>query len=132
MPFDLGSQRRTARSLPPLPFLLTDIHPHVSAWKTASLSSPTRSLHYVATPVDATSSPRNLVDLAETARRSQDGGDGSRVISTRRRGDRQGTGKVDGNGNEHFRTFFLAFHHFDEEMAVRVLKDAMLNSDGIG
>lgn len=47
--------------------------------------------------------------------------------STRRR-----KGATEHSEKRHFRTFFLAFHHFDEDMAVRVLKDAMEGGDGIG
>jgi hypothetical protein len=32
----------------------------------------------------------------------------------------------------HFRTFCLAFHHFDEQGAGRVLEDAMRTGEGIG
>ena len=32
----------------------------------------------------------------------------------------------------HFRTFCLAFHHFDEQGARGILEDAMRTADGIG
>jgi hypothetical protein len=40
-------------------------------------------------------------------------------------------GKAD-DASRHFRTFFLAFHHFDEQGAQAVIRDAMENADGIG
>jgi len=34
--------------------------------------------------------------------------------------------------DRHFRTFCLAFHHFDEHGAKAVLEDAMRTAEGIG
>ena len=36
------------------------------------------------------------------------------------------------NEQRHLRTFCLAFHHFGEEGARRVMEDAMRTADGIG
>lgn len=60
------------------------------------------NLDYVDVPVDATRAPKDLA--------------------------RRGGGDAD----KHIRTFFLAFHHFDETSAKRVLEDAIENADGIG
>lgn len=85
--------------------------------------------------MDATDSPGNLVQLGQAGGErhphpptsTRDGKQQDEGISFRRTGE----GKKDDKDLQ-FRTFFLAFHHFDEEMAVRVLKDAMKSSDGIG
>jgi hypothetical protein len=112
--------------------------------------------------VDATDSPRDLVELGvggggrgrgEGGKRAEDSGGAistntSTSTSTRRRTGNTSNTTTNKNKNDdtpsnrhsdrrekrqrHFRTFFLAFHHFDEDMAVRVLKDAMEGGDGIG
>jgi hypothetical protein len=96
----LISVHRAAKSLPPTPFILTDLHPHTSAWQTLRNSAP--ALRYIPSSVDATRSSRD--QLAEFV----------------------------GKGGRHLRTFFLAFHHFDEMGAQEVIRDAMENADGIG
>ena len=103
--------------------------------------------------MDATRSPKDLVELGVKDNGQGKGGRGgqkswtdntSTSTSTRRRtgntnnnkNDIEAPAKLRSDGREkrqrHFRTFFLAFHHFDEDMAVRVLKDAMEGGDGIG
>jgi len=89
------NQRRTARSLAPIPVLLSDIHPHLPAWARLIHQSPTKSLSYAPYPVDATHTPGEL------------------------------------KKRRHLRTFCLAFHHFDEDGARRVLEDAMRTAEGI-
>lgn len=93
--------------------------------------------------VDATRSPKDLVQLGVGGRGRGEGGQKSWAdntstntstststsTSTRRR--KRGL-ENEHSEKRHFRTFFLAFHHFDEDMAVRVLKDAMEGGDGIG
>ncbi len=90
------SDHRKLRSLPPIPILLSDLHPHLSAWSTLTSASPSQSLSYLPYPVDATHAPEAM---------KQD---------------------------RHFRTFCLAFHHFDEAGARGVIEDAMRTADGIG
>ena len=92
----LFSRSRRGQSRKPISILLSDIQPHLSAWKRLSSESVSSSLGYLPYPVDATRAPEKM---------------------TKQR---------------HFRTFCLAFHHFDEEGAVRVLEDAMRTADGIG
>lgn len=94
------SEHRAAKSLPPTQFILTDLHPHTSAWQSLQRSAP--ALSYVPSSVDATRSSRDK--LANFV----------------------------GEGGRHLRTFFLAFHHFDEQGAQAVIRDAMENADGIG
>ncbi|KAJ9109356.1 hypothetical protein QFC21_000686 [Naganishia friedmannii] len=93
---------RSAKNLPATPFILTDIHPHPAAW--SNLRHSAAALDYVPRSVDATRAERELVGIA---------------------------GKAD-DASRHFRTFFLAFHHFDEKGAQAVIRDAMENADGIG
>ncbi|KAJ9103047.1 hypothetical protein QFC20_004856 [Naganishia adeliensis] len=89
-----------AKSLPATPFILTDLHPHTSAWH--SLHRSASALSYISTSVDATRSSRDQL------------------------------AKFVGEGGRHIRTFFLAFHHFDEKGAEEVIRDAMENADAIG
>ncbi|KAH8082398.1 hypothetical protein HD553DRAFT_351293 [Filobasidium floriforme] len=132
------------------------------------IMNPTGSLYYVEEGVDATDSPRDLVELGvggggrgrgEGGKRAEDSGGAistntstSTSTTRRRTGNTSNTTTTNKNKNDnedtpsyrhsdrrskrqrqrHFRTFFLAFHHFDEDMAVRVLKDAMEGGDGIG
>lgn len=82
-------------------FVMTDIHPHLPAWSHASQRS--ENLHYVASSVDATNAPEDLLKLAGTSSKNQ--------------------GKV-------FRLFSLAFHHFSDPLAVRILQNTLSTSDG--
>ncbi|KAF3928583.1 hypothetical protein AA313_de0201830 [Arthrobotrys entomopaga] len=83
-------------------FVLTDLYPNPEAWKQIQERSPAFS--YVAQPVDAGKAPKKEVLL---------GDDGSK-------------------GKKIFRMFNLAFHHFDDDGAKRILKDALNGSDAIG
>lgn len=96
----VSSEHRAAKSLPATPFILTDLHPHTSAWHSLHRSAP--ALSYIPTSVDATRSSRDHL------------------------------AKFVGEGGRHIRTFFLAFHHFDEKGAEEVIRDAMENADAIG
>jgi hypothetical protein len=64
-------------------------------------------LLYIDAPVDATNAPKHFLE-GSISRTSQT----SKTCT--------------------MRTFFLAFHHFDEEGAKRVLMDAMEHSDAVG
>ncbi|GFZ42620.1 hypothetical protein JCM24511_00337 [Saitozyma sp. JCM 24511] len=52
--------RRQARSLPPVPVLLSDLHPHTTAWARHASASPSGSLSFVADPVDALRAPQAI------------------------------------------------------------------------
>ncbi|MCJ1417600.1 hypothetical protein MMC32_003944 [Xylographa parallela] len=86
----------------PINFVLTDIAPHIEAWKEAQLKSPTRSLQYIDYPIDAANAPRDF--LSPVTRKGQ-------------------SSKV-------FRLFFLAFHHFDDPLATKILENSIDTSDG--
>ncbi|MCJ1401224.1 hypothetical protein MMC11_004436 [Xylographa trunciseda] len=90
-----------AESLP-VSFVLTDIAPHIEAWEEAQLRSPTQSLQYIDYPIDATNAPRDFLSPITRTGQSQ---------------------KV-------FRLFFLAFHHFDDPLATKILENSIDTSDG--
>ena len=89
-------------------FLMTDIHPHLSAWRQACKTS--ENLRYVPAPVDAASAPKDLLQLA-----------GSPTY---------GNTLQPKHNRKVFRLFCLAFHHFDDEMAVRILQNTLATSSG--
>lgn len=88
-------------------FVLTDISPHVGAWEKAAKKSD--HLSYVGESVDATDAPGQEVLLKS-------------VVG--------GTSKSDVKDKKVMRLFSLAFHHFDDELAGRVLKNTFETSDG--
>ena len=88
---------------PGVDFVLTDIAPHLEAWEVAAKKSD--NLHFIATSVDAANAPPNLLrTLPREARRNK---------------------KV-------FRLFNLAFHHFDDPLAEKILRNTLATSDGFG
>ncbi|WWC87825.1 uncharacterized protein L201_002717 [Kwoniella dendrophila CBS 6074] len=104
------NKNRKLNSLSPIQFLLSDLHPPLNIWKrlygspSSSSSSSTTSnktISYIPHSVDATNT--NLQDSFSNNILNQ----------------------------KHLRTFFLSFHHFNEELARSVLVDSMRNSDGI-
>lgn len=104
--------RRRYQNLKPIDFVMTDLYPHVNAWKPVAEGSP--YLTYVPTSVDATNAAREdiLQALAQRHRPSPD------ESSSPRKKLRM------------LRLFCLSFHHFDDVLARRVLLDAMESSDG--
>ncbi|KAL2198037.1 hypothetical protein P885DRAFT_33518 [Corynascus similis CBS 632.67] len=95
------------RKAPPIQFVLTDLHPHPDLWARAAAQSP--NVSYVAEPVDAANVPR---DLVRRYRGGASGGGGEKKV---------------------FRLFNLAFHHFDDGLARRILKDTVEGGgDGFG
>ncbi len=94
---------------------MSDLHPHTAAWSALAQRSPTRSLAYVPASVDATNAPRELVAAGDGQGQAHPSGEA-----------------VGSKAARQMRTFFLAFHHFDEEGAVRVLADAMDKADAVG
>ena len=90
-------------------FILTDLHPHVPAWQDAGKTSRYGSLRYVPEPVDATTFTKEVLELAQPPR----GQAGAEKKETRV-----------------FRLFNLAFHHFDDELALQILRNTLQTSDG--
>jgi len=95
-------------------FVLTDLHPHPTAWEEAARNSA--RLHYVARPVNAAAAPRDLVSQATSS------------ITTFPGSGRSGPVK----GRSTFRLFNLAFHHFDDAAARSILRDTLATSSGFG
>ncbi|KAL9617835.1 MAG: hypothetical protein Q9160_007385 [Pyrenula sp. 1 TL-2023] len=93
-----------AQSREPVRFVLTDLHPHVKAWKAAAKKS--HYLDYVAEPVDAARAPESLHTQTQTQQQQA--------------------------GKKLFRIFNLAFHHFDDRLASQIVKDTLRTSDGFG
>lgn len=85
-------------------FVLTDIHPHLEAWEGAAKKSD--HLKYIRSSVDAGDAPRNILALA--------------------------TGDKTRQQKKVFRLFSLAFHHFDDPSARRILQNTLETSSGFG
>ncbi|KAK4150571.1 hypothetical protein C8A00DRAFT_46069 [Chaetomidium leptoderma] len=101
----LNNNNNNKSKSPPIQFVLTDLHPHTDLWAQAvAQSSPNNnSLSYVREPVDAAHAPRELV------------------------------AKYKRQGKKVFRLFNLAFHHFDDGLARRILRDTVEGGgDGFG
>jgi hypothetical protein len=82
-------------------FVLTDISPHVGAWEMARKNS--KNISYIPQSVDATNAP-----AAETLLKDLPGVKTKKVM----------------------RLFSLAFHHFDDDLAAKVLENTIETSDG--
>ena len=104
----LNGEVDEAEEVAGIDFILTDIHPHLSAWSSASKCSD--NMRFVPSSVDAANAPRNLLALAGTPSY------GNTISKDRRK-------KV-------FRLFSLAFHHFDDPLAVQILRNTLETSDG--
>ncbi len=82
-------------------FVLTDISPHVSAWE--ALANKSDNIGYIAESIDATNAP-----TAETLLKDVSGVEGKKIM----------------------RLFSLSFHHFDDDLAAKVLENTVETSDG--
>jgi hypothetical protein len=82
-------------------FVLSDISPHISAWK--AIADKSKNISYISQSIDATDSPS-----PETLLKDIPGAQGKKVM----------------------RMFSLAFHHFDNDLAARVLENTIETSDG--
>lgn len=93
-----------------IPFRLSDIHPNLDAWMDhAALSD---NLSFVPQPVDASNPPFSVISTTTA---------GEKDLAFR--------AGLRSNGNKIFRLFCLAFHHFDDETAKRVIKSSLETSD---
>lgn len=91
----------TRQGMKEVEFVLSDISPHIQAWKAASKKS--ENLHYIAASVDASAAPSKDKLLKDVP-------------------------NVKGKGV--MRLFSLAFHHFDDDLAKKILKNTIETSDG--
>lgn len=82
-------------------FVLTDISPHVSAWE--AIAKKSDNITYVPQSVDATDAPSPATLLRDVP-----GVLGKKII----------------------RLFSLSFHHFDDDLAAKVLENTVETADG--
>ena len=82
-------------------FVLTDISPHVAAWEAAAQKS--KNISYIPQSIDAAHAPS-----AETLLRYLPDAEDKKVM----------------------RLFSLAFHHFDDDLAAKILENTIETSDG--
>lgn len=101
----VNEQRRVSNQKP-IAFVMTDIKPHVEAWKKVSAGRP--HLNYINKSIDAT----NAQDVSAIHLDFQTGDPSHR------------TRKV-------IQLFCLSFHHFDDKMAQRVLKSTFETTDAV-
>ncbi|EGY16283.1 hypothetical protein VD0002_g6023 [Verticillium dahliae] len=106
------NRRLAAASLPAATFVLTDLHPNPASWSRAAAAS--RNLVYEPNPIDASAAPPSL--LAQHR--------GTTVSSS----SSSATNKH--KKKEIFRLFNLAFHHFPDPLARRILHDTLSTSSG--
>ena len=95
----------SARPREPVQFVLTDLHPHIDNWTTAASRSP--NVHFSPDPVDASDAPADLL---------------ANHLNT--------AATLPVENKKHFRLFNLAFHHFDDALARRILANTLRTSDG--
>jgi hypothetical protein len=103
---------RSASNRPPIAFNLSDLYPNIDAW--LEPASRSANLSFIPDPVDATNPP-------------------FAAISSSTPGDKQLAldAGYEHDGRKVLRTFCLAFHHFDDEGALRVLKSTLETSDAM-
>ncbi|QSZ35965.1 hypothetical protein DSL72_007087 [Monilinia vaccinii-corymbosi] len=87
-------------------FVLTDIHPHIPDWTAASKRSP--NLTFIPKSVDAANAPRDILKKVHVGSH-MNGANGEKKV---------------------FRLYNLAFHHFGQELASKILKNTMETADG--
>ncbi|OJD35877.1 uncharacterized protein BKCO1_1400025 [Diplodia corticola] len=104
----LVNKKRAERNKPPIPFKMTDIKPHIDAWMTACARSP--NLSYFPQPVDATDPPPAVMSTTV--------------------GPASGVDAQHGSKARVFRLYCLAFHHFPDDLARKVLESTTNTSDG--
>ncbi len=98
---DLKAQDINTDKAGPVQFVLTDLHPHLDAWRAAAKKSG--NLTFIADSVDAANAPKDLLAGLE--------------------GPRTKKKKV-------FRLFNLAFHHFDDGLAAQILRNTLETAEG--
>ena len=111
----------------PVNFILTDLHPNVPVWRTVAKASSDH-VGYVPVSIDATRVDHEAINraidglalkrkchqlLSSKSVQEEEGEEGEEVAESR---------KI-------VRLFCLSFHHFDDELAKKVLNDSMENSD---
>jgi hypothetical protein len=103
----LVNKRQTQAGNRPIKFLMTDIKPHILSWEI--LSRENASLGYVSEPVDATNPPAPVISGRCHGLKSDVEGENPRRV---------------------FYLYCLAFHHFDDDMARKVIRSTLHSADG--
>lgn len=98
-------------------FVLTDLHPHTSAWHEAVKHSD--HLHYVPSPIDASAAPSNLLSLAEPPLVPS---------SSRLSFSSPSIGSEQEKQTKQLHIFSLAFHHFDKPLALCIIRNILSTS----
>ncbi|GAB7350230.1 hypothetical protein MBLNU459_g0883t1 [Dothideomycetes sp. NU459] len=98
---------RASHNLHPIPFRLSDLHPNIDAWM--EHSSRSANLSFIPQAVDATAAP--VTAISRTASGAASGAPSS--------------------GQQTCHVFCLAFHHFDDAAALRVLRSSLATSDAL-
>jgi hypothetical protein len=106
------NSKRLEKNQKPVPFLLTDIKPHISSWMAASSKSD--HLSFIPQSVDATNPPTAVTSTSATATATATATDPSDFFSSTRI----------------FRLYSLAFHHFPDPLARSVLASTLATADG--
>jgi hypothetical protein len=101
------NQKRRELGQPPIPFLLTDLRPHLGAWMKVCANS--ENLNFIPQSVDATDPP--IAVISETSNAQSE----NRRFSSHTRV---------------FRLYCLSFHHFSDDLARKVLKSTLDTADG--
>ena len=101
--------------------MLTDLHPNTPAWREASLRSEGGWLGFVDGSVDAARAGVEVLKRVTFASASSPAAAAAAAAARPKQG--AAAGKM-------FRLFSLAFHHFDDELAERILKNTLENSAG--
>jgi len=103
---------RLEANRPPIAFNLSDLYPNIDAW--LEPCSRSADLSFIPDPVDATNPPFAAISSSTP---------GDKEVALR--------AGYEHDGRKVLRTFCLAFHHFDDEGAIRVLKSTMETSDAL-
>ncbi|KAH8840990.1 hypothetical protein MCOR07_003290 [Pyricularia oryzae] len=114
---------------PGIPFIMTDIYPHVKSWERDAARSP--NISYVTKPVDATAAPDFLLDRFRGSKDSSSSTGGDGIVSYAEMATMKETDHVI-KPRKIFRLFNLAFHHFDDPLAKSILADTVKTSDAFG
>ncbi|KAM0719731.1 hypothetical protein Q7P37_003864 [Cladosporium fusiforme] len=104
------NSKRVQEGRAPVQFFLSDLHPNLDAW--IEHASHSANLSFIPDPVDATNPPFAAISSSTPGDKE----------AARDRG-------LEHDGCKVFRLFCLAFHHFDDEGAQRVIKSTMNTSN---
>ncbi|WVQ94729.1 hypothetical protein IAU59_001809 [Kwoniella sp. CBS 9459] len=139
------NQKRRTQALQTVQFILSDLHPPLSTWKRRYGTRSIFDLNAPPSSSSSSSSYKNRLSSSSTTSPSPSLSPLSASASTSSSAAAAATAglsyipeSIDATSSppslsaqRHLRTFFLSFHHFNNELARGVLVDAMRNSEGI-